>query len=192
MIGSASDGLEENHPDEACGLASEMMLDACVTFDPKCKVDGEAGGKDNVIMVTKSNTGPPSGLRVMKIAGVDYCGWEGTLTPTCELLRRTSFVSSSHHLSSWHSCKDRTGSFSLDCMCFSGRLARTDRCRRLRSKGRCEHKTSTRPSRIASVHSVDPLRLSRLFVQMIMLEWRLKVQMSFHIVLFCCDIFGMS
>ena len=40
-------------------------------YDPKCKVDGEARGKDNAIVVTMSNTRPPSGLRVMKIVDVD-------------------------------------------------------------------------------------------------------------------------
>ena len=34
----ASGGMKENHLDEACGLAPETMIDACVTFVPKCKV----------------------------------------------------------------------------------------------------------------------------------------------------------
>ena len=51
MEGSASDGMDENDPDEACDHAPEAMHDACVALDSMCTVDREARAKDDATMV---------------------------------------------------------------------------------------------------------------------------------------------
>ena len=44
--------MNEGHPDKICDQFSDVVLDACLTCDTKCKVASETCVKDNMFMVT--------------------------------------------------------------------------------------------------------------------------------------------
>ena len=48
--------LNEGHPDEIFDQVSDVVLDACLTCDPKCKAAYVTCVKDNMVMGAEENT----------------------------------------------------------------------------------------------------------------------------------------
>ena len=51
-VPSSTDSVNGGHPDKICDQFSDVVLDACLTCDTKCKVASETCVKDNMFMVT--------------------------------------------------------------------------------------------------------------------------------------------
>ena len=49
---SSAESVNEGHPDKICDQFSDVVLDACLTCDTKCKVPSKTCVKDNMFMVT--------------------------------------------------------------------------------------------------------------------------------------------
>ena len=52
VVPSSTKSVNEGHPDKICDQFSDIVLDACLTCDTKCKVVSETCVKDNMFMVT--------------------------------------------------------------------------------------------------------------------------------------------
>ena len=51
-VPSSTESVNEGHPNKICDQFSDVVLDACLTCDTKCKVASETCVKDNMFMVT--------------------------------------------------------------------------------------------------------------------------------------------
>ena len=51
MSRSTPESANEGHPDKICDQISDVVIDACLTCDAKCKVACETCVKDNMFMV---------------------------------------------------------------------------------------------------------------------------------------------
>ena len=49
---NSTESVNEGHPDKICDQFSDVVFDACLTCDAKCKVASETCVKDNMFMVT--------------------------------------------------------------------------------------------------------------------------------------------
>ena len=55
-VPSSTESVNEGHPDKICDQFSDVVLDACLTCDSKCKVASKTCVKDNMFMVTSEIT----------------------------------------------------------------------------------------------------------------------------------------